>query len=480
MKEIDLLKNQIKDNSIKWYPFEEKIEYKILNNFSKSKEIELKDACANLESNGRIILLLENKLSIKNVCQKCNNIEELYNRKELEDLLDKYKLKYRKFYYIFPDLETANVIFTDKKLPDIDSVSRDIFIHDTEQIIKNNEKDLIENLVKQDSILFKTFSNSFLVECSKEEFEDNNIEFVSFSNMRKQEYRIQTIIRGDFVYKEAFSNRSTDHINNIKRNIDLLNKLKINSIDRYEENKIISEYQRHSKTLNLVIKEKIQSGNPKDAIRIIEKFFNYLKEKLLVTDMEKNVFDKFKIKYMKKEISNLTFVEYGFWDMIFQNTFYIKDNFYFYDQEWMEHKIPLEFIIYRAFSYNEDIKLLLNKEDIYNKFNITEENIRLFKELDKKMQDNIKNEIFWKYHINAVTIEKIKNEKEEMYSESIKLLNEKDARIKFLEENMEETVKLLREKEKEITNIKNSTSWKITEPLRNIKNRKRKNNENKR
>ena len=70
-------------------------------------------------------------------------------------------------------------------------------------------------------------------------------------------------------------------------------------------------------------------------------------------------------------------------------------------------------------------------------------------------------------------ISDIRAEKEKMYQESLKLLNEKDARIKFLEENMEKTCAMLQEKEQQINMMENSTSWKITKPLRELKKPKK-------
>ena len=58
---------------------------------------------------------------------------------------------------------------------------------------------------------------------------------------------------------------------------------------------------------------------------------------------------------------------------------------------------------------------------------------------------------------------------------AVPALNEKDARIAFLEKNMEETVKILKDKEKIIENMENSLSWKVTKPLRNIRKKGEKN-----
>ena len=63
----------------------------------------------------------------------------------------------------------------------------------------------------------------------------------------------------------------------------------------------------------------------------------------------------------------------------------------------------------------------------------------------------------------------VEKEKEQILIDCKKLLNEKDARINFLEENMDKTVKLLQDKENQLKQIENSISWKITKPLRNLR-----------
>ena len=172
--------------------------------------------------------------------------------------------------------------------------------------------------------------------------------------------------------------------------------------------------------------------------------------------------------------------------MILQNIFYIDNKYFFYDQEWIEENIPIEFLVYRTIAYNPEVIKHLNLKELLNEFNITDKNISLFQILDNKLQEKTRNETAWKIHtqvnnvdkilssLNAKSdeIKKLQNDKEIITQECQKLLNEKDARIKFLEDNMETTVQLLHEKENQILLMKNSTSWKITEPLRKIRGKK--------
>ena len=261
----------------------------------------------------------------------------------------------------------------------------------------------------------------------------------------------------------------------------------MNTLDSYDDIGIISEYQRDRKTLDKVIIEKIKMGQNEEASNLINDLFDELKNKLLIVKTEKNVFDQYQISYEETALENLTFVKYGFWDMIFQNIFYINEQYYFYDQEWLEENIPLEYIVYRAFLYNQELARLIKKEEIYTRFNIKEEQIKLFRELDNKLQEKTRDENVWNIHSKPITIntlleknrrneeeiQKLLKDKEQITQDCNKLLNEKDARIKFLEDNMAEIVNLLHAKERRIELIEASTSWRITEPLRWLRRNKK-------
>ena len=301
--------------------------------------------------------------------------------------------------------------------------------------------------------------------------------------MRKEEYRIKTIIKGDKVYKQAGNDLSKGHIEQIKKNIDILNEVNLNTLDRYEDTTIISSYQENRDTLDKNIIDKLKNGQADDVKILINDLFKELKEKLIIVNPEINVFDKYEIKYEQKNIENLTFIKYGLWDTIFQNIFFIDDQYFFYDQEWVEENMPIEFIIYRAFKYNQELQNFLDVQEIYKDFNINEENLKLFADLDNKLQEKTRSELNWKLHRNSINMQTIDNiiqnlkeesnqkeqERKNIEDDCKKLLNEKDSRIKFLEDNMEQTCNLLRQKEEEIERMKNSTSWKITEPLRKIR-----------
>ena len=117
--------------------------------------------------------------------------------------------------------------------------------------------------------------------------------------------------------------------------------------------------------------------------------------------------------------------------MIFQNCFYIDNEFYFYDQEWYEENVPLEFILYRAIIYLQNILDEKTKNEVLEKYNIVNF-ITEFKELDDKLQIEIRDEDVWKKHINYIEFKDLKKD----YDEAKRLNEERMDVINFFKKEM--------------------------------------------
>lgn len=528
--DYDILVDKMQGNIIKWYPFEKvenpleiapsgnfiqelKTKFTNLEETKKidenaerkfdliifigtGKELEEQLPCIakQMVQEGKLLIITDNQLSVQKMITKSRIEKEIYNKKQLEDLLEKYTFKYYRFYYPLQNDKFTNVIFSDQHLPDIETISRNITFYPKEDILIKTENEVFSKMFLQDRNLFKVFANSFFIECSRSQLPDNQIEFVSFSNIRKDEYSIQTIIKGKEVYKTAANPKAKEHIEQIKQNIEILKKVGLNTLDSYHQETIISQYQENEKTLDKIIYEELLQGNQEKAKQIIRDFYHEIKQKLEIYTTNEKIFDRYNIEYQEEEIENLIFLQYGLWDLIFQNAFYLDNKFFFYDQEWIEEGIPLQYILYRAIEYSQGMKEYLTDE-IYQEFEITPKQIELFKKLDDILQQKTRDEFVWNVHANRTTLDaignkiqakeeeisKLEKDKEIIENECKELLNQKDARIKFLEENMEKTCNLLKNKEEEIIRIKNSISWKITKPLRRLRGEKKgEENENKR
>lgn len=447
-----------------------------------------------LKNNGKLLIATDNKIGIYNLCSEHKEITTGYmGKKALEKMLDNQGFISRKFYYPLPNYLTPNVIFTDNHLPDLETINRNLTFYDDNTLIILNETNRFRKIIEVDENEFKNLTNSFFIECSMQQFDENNIEFVAFSNMRKPQYRIKTVIQGDKVYKENVDEEAHKHIDNIKKNIDIMKQSNINTVDSYDTNRIISDYQQNAKTYDEVILQEIRNDKIEKAIELIIKFKDKLIYCLEKTDKNQSVFDKYKIEYTENDLENLHFVKHGLWDLIFKNCFYIDNEFLFYDQEWRENNIPAEFIIYRAIKYLDGIKKHASKNELFEKIGINNSQVKIFDKLDDILQEQIRDSEMWNLHLVSETqknveekIKKLNDDKEKILNECRTLLNQKDARINNLENGMKEAIETVKNQEQKIqvqgqkiieteqtlNAITNSTSWKITEPLRKLKSKR--------
>ena len=424
-----------------------------------------------LKEDGKIILAIDNKIGMKyfsktdstGISIENHNGKNLIGLKELKKIIKDTKLIENKIYYPMPDYKFTNAIFTDEKPLTKNNLSRNIIYNSEDTIKFYEENNAYKQILEEDKEIFKMFANSYLIELGEENNQEQNIKFISFSNIRKPEYRIKTIIENENVYKYAINDNSNQHIENIKRNIDIIKKCNLNTVDSYEENRIVSKYT-NALTLDKVIVNLMEENKLEEAIKIVKKLKSELETKLTETDSENNVFDKYNIKYEKTNIEKMKFIEEGLWDLIFQNCFYIDDKFYFYDQEWKEEKIPIDFILYRAIKYFTQIKEYIQDEKLYEIMDIEKENIKIFDELDDKLQLIIRDENVWKIHTQGIGIIDLKR-KELTANHQINLLNIEKAKDKTL---LEEENKEIQELKEQLNSVYNSKSWKITKPLRTI------------
>lgn len=437
---------------------------------------------AKLKPDGVLLIGANNKLGINRLCSEKKIERRCLSRNSLEKILDEEGLVNRKFYYPMPNYKQANVIFTDKCLPNLDTINRDLILYSENTIIALNEVERIKIILEENPELFKQLANSFFIECSNTKLEENNITFISFSNIRKPEYRIKTIIQGDKVYKYNDSRMSEEHLKRIKENIDILRSSNLKTIDTYETDRIVSKYQKNTNALNDIIYNKFKEGHNQEAFKIMERFFETLRQNLEEMRDGENCFKNNNIEYSEQDIENLHFVRYGLWDLIFQNCFYIEDEFYFYDQEWKEDNIPIEFIFYRAIKYFKGLEKFISKEEIYEKMKLESKQLKLFEELDEILQKTTRSEEVWNLHLfehreNSIyKLQNLQEEKERILKESQELLLQKDGRIKVLEEGIEEAIKIINEKDQTISEqgqiinyMTNSVSWKVTKPLRGVR-----------
>ena len=313
---------------------------------------------------------------------------------------------------------------------------------------------------------------------------------MSYTNIRKEEYKIQTIIFNDWVEKTAYSEKTNEHINEISRNIGIMNKKNIKTLDKIENGRIVSRFIKNSPSYDEILIDLLKEAKNDEFFESIQNYKDNLLEKLERVEFKQiknnNIFDKYNIEYTEEIVQNMNFVKYGLWDLIFHNAFYINEELYFYDQEWFEYNIPIEFIIYRAIAYFPIAHSFIKTEELYKRLGL-ENYLKVFQELDGKLQEKIRDKNIWEKHLRTQTGQTLLNlynnlidefnEYKKKYNQNIVDENEKVIveNKKIINENTElngknrELENRVNELEKKIEKIYNSTSWKITGPMRWIK-----------
>ena len=433
---------------------------------------------------------------------------------KFKELLQKIGLKF-KLYYPLPDYDFTNVIYTDEYMPSNENIdSRVISISQHDEYLSFSERKAFKELLKEEKNLFPFFTNVFFAEAGEDE-EFEKIKYVSYGNTRKKEYRIKTIIDGDYVYKSENCVEANDHILNIEHNIRSIKNTGLNCLDKYEDGQIVSSFLYDAKSYVDVLIDEYNNNGFDALISKINDFKNDVLNKIYIEEKpNKSVFEKYNIDVSDELIYRMHFTKKGLWDLIFSNCLVKNDEVYIYDQEWFEENIPIEFILYRAIFYCQELKKVLDINDIYSAEGISDF-VQVFKELDEKMQNQIVDKEIWDLHVNStkdigMAKDIIKNyQKEillsnnhiknlEMASSDYKLLVNKVEKLerntieledknKELQDNIDELsegiiayrngidelTSLINTKDtqlvnyaNEIRNMANSISWKLTKPIR--------------
>jgi len=447
------------------------------------------------------------------------------------------------YYYPFPDYKTPYQIFSDKQKPKYNQLESRTITFDRVRLENFNERLVFNDLISND--MFGYFANSFLIECSNIDT-DVNILYVKHNSKRLPKYQITTtIIEEDekkVVVKSPIYSYGIDHIKDIFDNYTKLNQSRsqrFSVIDtKFKEGKLYLKYTDDILLSEYLIRL-INNGKKNEVFKKLEEVYNILvsnsedNSAFYICDKMKEVFGKhaeelsiFRHKHRYITLPNL--------DFNFENITVLSNGKYeVIDFEWVfDFLLPIEFIFYRCIrlffsKYGEEIGNYITNKEIYNYFNITEEEIQLFERLNNEFFiyvhgknapycyfQYLKKCVNLNHYINERNALKKNNKKlkqelkvcKAIINEESKKLIEKNAKFakeqeKFAEvrndlikriedlerqnEQLKQRIGLLNsEQEKikeennrlvnEINRIKNSRSWKVIQFLSSIKYRRKK------
>ncbi|MBO4293603.1 MAG: hypothetical protein J5881_04375 [Clostridia bacterium] len=335
----------------------------------------------------------------------------LFSIEELDEIVLNSSFKYYRYYYPLPNYNNPNIVFTDRKLPNSKNSKLNYnVIYNEDSLIVQDEIALLKIFMEENK--FVEFTNSYIVELSNSEIDDS-VKYYSLNNMRKDKYSLIIKMEDDYVKKYPLKKEALGHIKCINKNCKLLKKLGFN-IAEEENEKIVKSKVITCKLLDEQIVENI--NNKEMVYNYIDNWFSYIYDKLLVN---KNGITK-----------------YGFLDMVFENTFYNKENneYIFFDQEWYEDNVPIKYILYRAiknlYEHHPEISEKIAIDEMLERYSIIE-----FKEqFDNKEKifqdeiiDNDKKAYYakqYEYKISSEEIKQIIKDVKKLDKDNVELLAE--------------------------------------------------------
>lgn len=444
-----------------------------------NKEENLRKAVSYLKEDGKLLIAENNKFGIKNwngkrdltgsldyreITRTYNSNEAgLLSKNEIKQLLLKENIKNYKFYYLFPDYNLPNLIVTDEYRLTEEDISRNFESYEEGELVNFNENLALTEIVKEDPEQVKFFVNSFLIEASKKEIE-NNIKYISFTNYRKKEYRISTILTDDYAIKKSASIDADKHIQNISENLKFFPKEQAKVIEVFEDGNLKSKFIKENLRLDLEF-QKI--SNYDEFLLEFNKYKNVVYQNVLeYNEIKDKLPEELKTYNL---LSKMKFQEHSFIDMLPKNCFKVNDEYLFFDQEWCENYYPVEYIIYRAIKNTAGISERFGEDRIFKDLEI-DEYIDLFEKLEENFRKKVIDDKMLYDVFNKKTITR-----EAMIADFTRKIIDRDVEIEKLKTDIEgrkahvnELLNVISEKENQIVSISNSLSWRITKPLRDV------------
>lgn len=339
----------------------------------KRKYIEYLNRLAGyLTDDGKILLTVDNRYGVRYFCgarEKYSglpffsinqNFEEqrghLFHKRELEQILSISTLNKYKFYYPLPDYIFPQLIFTDQSCSSM-LVSERLNPYNVEQdTLVAYERVLYKDIIDNGVLSF--FSNSFLVECGKQNDMCDIISAVLSTDRPRSDSYATCLREGGIVSKCNLFADGKERLQGLYQNINNIAGRGIKTIPHeIRDGKIIMPYT-DAPTLSSVL----ANVADKDG----ESF------KLLWDQLYQLILKSSETKLCEQEVV----LEKAYIDLVPANIFVINDEFYVYDQEFVIESCPAKYVLYRGIKYTymalEGIEVQVTLEELKEHYDLKE------------------------------------------------------------------------------------------------------------
>lgn len=338
-----------------------------------------------LKKGGTILLAVENRYGLRYFCGEKDPFTEVpfaglnrypdgseaypLSRQEIIKIIGDIPDMAYKFYYPVPDYHFPQLIFTDAFLPQSSLRERIIPYYRDPSTLVMNESKLYDDIV--DNGVFPFFSNSFLIECSRES-DFSSVVYAALSTDRGREHGFATTIDCyGKAQKKALYPEGRRSLQMLVENILDLEKHGIDIVPHSFDGEKIEMPRMELPTLSDYLKRAIKK-DPKEFTDLFDLLYEQILKSSDQVEADKNLFPN--SSEMKTDWGPI--LKRSYIDMIPINCFYDGTKLYFYDQEFVRENFPAGYTMYRALKYTYQFitfaKEIVPLEQMAERYRLTE------------------------------------------------------------------------------------------------------------
>lgn len=316
-----------------------------------------------------------------------------FSKAEIINLLHHAGFSKYRFYSVFPEISSPQILFAEDFKPQEQLDSRIFLQYNCPDTIFLEEENLYNALIEND--MFHTMANGFFIECSIDGT-FSNVNQVTISMERGKENALCTILRRDKkvekrpVYKEGNEKVQTLMDNNMylknhgvcmvdaiqEKESFVMPYVTATPLTDYFRELILTDVPKFLEELDKYWKLILQSSEHMNYDEINWEQFEPYWEKKKKDDLDWGKWRKVAYGSKEEQESLGVILKRGYIDLVPINAFFVKDNFMFYDQEMYVENLPAKCILLRTidfiYSNNTRIESIFPRLELLKRYKINQ------------------------------------------------------------------------------------------------------------
>ncbi|WP_303814436.1 hypothetical protein [Selenomonas ruminantium] len=324
----------------------------VFGGYNREKnEILLRKLKYNLSANSVMLWAADNKLGTRFFCgdKHLGNEGEYFTLATWKDMFAIADIKLTKIYYLMPDWHMVKGIYA--KAPNkIDK--RFLHYTDSPNIIRD-EADLLGDVLKDK--MFPKMANAFLFEYRCDNQRNDLMEMQFSPTKGRKDSSVLQLYPDKVVKSSLYDGGSIKHIYD---NGEILRTMGINVVQQqYIGKKIIMPYINAPLVSSVMVDTAAKSVTGFRSM--LEKFWQCILRSAEYTNVNNFPVENINCKNVLKK---------AYIDMVPTNSFYMNDDFVFFDQEYCYANYPAEYVMFRAllvlYNTNKDLEKIVPLNDV--------------------------------------------------------------------------------------------------------------------